>query len=83
LLGRRQPRHIRTSNTTARHAVQKITIFIANVTSFPISDATWRLISGENSVDADVRGQLSTNNVSITLRFVEQRSISSPPRMVV
>jgi DNA-binding transcriptional LysR family regulator len=34
--------------------------------------AIWRLISGESSVDVDVRGRLSTNNVSMTLRFVEQ-----------
>jgi DNA-binding transcriptional LysR family regulator len=40
--------------------------------SYMAQPAIWRLISGENSVDVDVRGRLSTNNVSMTLRFVEQ-----------
>jgi DNA-binding transcriptional LysR family regulator len=40
--------------------------------SYMAQPAIWRLISGESSVDVDVRGRLSTNNVSMTLRFVEQ-----------
>jgi DNA-binding transcriptional LysR family regulator len=32
----------------------------------------WRLVSGKRSVDVNVRGRLSTNNVSMTLKFAEQ-----------
>jgi DNA-binding transcriptional LysR family regulator len=40
--------------------------------SYMTQPAIWGLISGESSLDVDVRGRLSTNNVSMTLRFVEQ-----------
>jgi len=33
---------------------------------------SWRLISGRRSVDVNVHGRFSTNNVSMTLRFAEQ-----------
>jgi DNA-binding transcriptional LysR family regulator len=32
----------------------------------------WRLISGDSTVDVEVRGRFSTNNVSMTLRLAEQ-----------
>jgi DNA-binding transcriptional LysR family regulator len=32
----------------------------------------WRLIAGDEAVDAPVRGRFSTNNVSMTLKLVEQ-----------
>ncbi|CAB3774338.1 LysR family transcriptional regulator [Paraburkholderia humisilvae] len=33
---------------------------------------TWRVVSGKRSVDVDVQGRFSTNNVSMTLKFAEQ-----------
>jgi DNA-binding transcriptional LysR family regulator len=32
----------------------------------------WRLVSGDSSIDVDVHGRFSTNNVSMTLKFAEQ-----------
>jgi DNA-binding transcriptional LysR family regulator len=40
--------------------------------SYMARPSAWRLVSGKRSVDVDVRGRFSTNNVSMTLRFAEQ-----------
>jgi DNA-binding transcriptional LysR family regulator len=40
--------------------------------SYMARPSVWRLVSGKRSVDVDVRGRFSTNNVSMTLRFAEQ-----------
>jgi len=33
---------------------------------------SWRLVSGKKSVDVEVHGRFSTNNVSMTLKIAEQ-----------
>jgi DNA-binding transcriptional LysR family regulator len=40
--------------------------------SYMAQPKIWRLVSGKRSVDVDVHGRFSTNNVSMTLRFAEQ-----------
>jgi len=40
--------------------------------SYMAQPTVWRLVSGKRSVDVNVRGRLSTNNVSMTLKFAEQ-----------
>jgi DNA-binding transcriptional LysR family regulator len=40
--------------------------------SYMARPTSWRLVSGESSVEVDVRGRFSTNNVSMTLKFAEQ-----------
>ncbi|MEI9985569.1 MAG: LysR family transcriptional regulator [Aliidongia sp.] len=40
--------------------------------SYMAQPSIWRLVSGKNSIDIDVRGRFSTNNVSMTLRWAEQ-----------
>ena len=46
--------------------------------SYMAQPAIWRLISGESSVDVDVRGRLSTNNVSMTLQIRRAGDTASP-----
>jgi DNA-binding transcriptional LysR family regulator len=40
--------------------------------SYMAQPGSWRLISGRKSVDVNVHGRFSTNNVSMTLRLAEQ-----------
>lgn len=40
--------------------------------SYMAHPGVWRLISGKRSVDVNVHGRFSTNNVSMTLKFAEQ-----------
>jgi DNA-binding transcriptional LysR family regulator len=40
--------------------------------SYMAQPGNWRLISGRRSVDVNVHGRFSTNNVSMTLRLAEQ-----------
>jgi DNA-binding transcriptional LysR family regulator len=40
--------------------------------SYMAQPTHWRLMSGASSIDVDVHGRLSTNNVSMTLKFAEQ-----------
>jgi DNA-binding transcriptional LysR family regulator len=40
--------------------------------SYMAQPGIWRLVSGKKSVDVNVRGRFSTNNVSMTLKFAEQ-----------
>lgn len=40
--------------------------------SYMARPTSWRLVSGESSIDVDVHGRFSTNNVSMTLKFAEQ-----------
>jgi DNA-binding transcriptional LysR family regulator len=40
--------------------------------SYMAQPGNWRLISGRKSVDVNVHGRFSTNNVSMTLRLTEQ-----------
>jgi DNA-binding transcriptional LysR family regulator len=50
--------------------------------SYMAQPTRWRLVSGESSVDVDVHGRLSTNNVSMTLKFAEQGygiAVLAPP----
>jgi LysR family transcriptional regulator, regulator for bpeEF and oprC len=50
--------------------------------SYMAQPDVWRLISSRNSVDVNVHGRFSTNNVSMTLKFTEQGhgiAAMSPP----
>lgn len=40
--------------------------------SYMAQPGVWRAVSGKKSVDVNVHGRLSTNNVSMTLKFAEQ-----------
>jgi DNA-binding transcriptional LysR family regulator len=40
--------------------------------SYMAQPGSWRLVSGKKSVDVNVHGRFSTNNVSMTLKFAEQ-----------
>jgi DNA-binding transcriptional LysR family regulator len=40
--------------------------------SYMAQPNVWQLVSGESSIDVDVHGRFSTNNVSMTLKFAEQ-----------
>jgi DNA-binding transcriptional LysR family regulator len=40
--------------------------------SYMAQPGLWRLVSGQSSVDVDVHGRFSTNNVSMTLKFAAQ-----------
>lgn len=40
--------------------------------SYMAKPGVWQLVSGRKSIDVDVHGRFSTNNVSMTLKFVEQ-----------
>ncbi|MBV8651765.1 MAG: LysR family transcriptional regulator, partial [Alphaproteobacteria bacterium] len=40
--------------------------------SYMAEPGVWRVVSGKKSVDVNVHGRFSTNNVSMTLKFAEQ-----------
>ena len=40
--------------------------------SYMAEPGVWRLVSGKKTLDVDVHGRFSTNNVSMTLKFAEQ-----------
>jgi DNA-binding transcriptional LysR family regulator len=40
--------------------------------SYMAQPTAWRLVSSRRSVDVDVHGRFSTNNISMTLKFAEQ-----------
>jgi DNA-binding transcriptional LysR family regulator len=40
--------------------------------SYMAQPGVWRLVSGKKSIDVNVHGRFSTNNVSMTLKFAEQ-----------
>jgi DNA-binding transcriptional LysR family regulator len=40
--------------------------------SYMAQPGVWRVVSGRKSVDVNVHGRLSTNNISMTLKFAEQ-----------
>jgi DNA-binding transcriptional LysR family regulator len=40
--------------------------------SYMSQPGVWRVVSGRKSIDVNVHGRLSTNNVSMTLKFAEQ-----------
>ena len=40
--------------------------------SYMAQPNVWRLISGDSTIDVDVHGRFSSNNVSMTLKFAEQ-----------
>ncbi len=40
--------------------------------SYMAEPGVWRLVSGKKTLDVDVQGRFSTNNVSMTLKFAEQ-----------
>src|SRR5258708_19400581 len=40
--------------------------------SYIAEPGVWRLCSGQHTLDVDVQGRFSTNNVSMTLKFAEQ-----------
>jgi DNA-binding transcriptional LysR family regulator len=40
--------------------------------SYMTQPGVWRLVSGKRSIDVNVHGRFSTNNVSMTLKFAEQ-----------
>lgn len=52
--------------------------------SYMAQPGNWRLVSGKKSVDVNVHGRFSTNNVSMTLTFAEQGhgiAALSPPNV--
>jgi LysR family transcriptional regulator, transcriptional activator for dmlA len=52
--------------------------------SYMAQPGIWRLISGRKTVDVNVHGRFSTNNVSMTLKFAEQGhgiAALSPPNV--
>lgn len=59
----------------ARHGVPEHPKALADhaciLQSYMAQPGTWRLVSGKKSVDVDVHGRFSTNNVSMTLKLAE------------
>jgi DNA-binding transcriptional LysR family regulator len=52
--------------------------------SYMARPGVWRIVSGKRSIDVNVHGRFSTNNVSMTLKFVEQGhgiAALSPPNV--
>lgn len=52
--------------------------------SYMAEPGVWRIVSGKRSVDVNVHGRFSTNNVSMTLKFAEQGqgiAALSPPNV--
>jgi len=50
--------------------------------SYMVRPGIWRLVSGKKSIEVNVHGRLSTNNISMTLKFAEQGhgiAVLSPP----
>jgi DNA-binding transcriptional LysR family regulator len=52
--------------------------------SYMAEPGVWRVVSGKRSIDVNVHGRFSTNNVSMTLKFAEQGhgiAALSPPNV--
>ena len=52
--------------------------------SYMAEPGVWRVVSGKRSIDVNVHGRFSTNNVSMTLKFAEQGhgiATLSPPNV--
>jgi DNA-binding transcriptional LysR family regulator len=52
--------------------------------SYMAEPGVWRIVSGKRSIDVNVHGRFSTNNVSMTLKFAEQGhgiAALSPPNV--
>jgi DNA-binding transcriptional LysR family regulator len=52
--------------------------------SYMAESGVWRIVSGKRSIDVNVHGRFSTNNVSMTLKFAEQGhgiAALSPPNV--
>jgi DNA-binding transcriptional LysR family regulator len=52
--------------------------------SYVAEPGVWRVVSGKRSIDVNVHGRFSTNNVSMTLKFAEQGhgiAALSPPNV--
>jgi DNA-binding transcriptional LysR family regulator len=70
----------------ARHGVperpQDLSKHECILQSYMAQPGVWRVLSGKKSVDVNVHGRFSTNNVSMTLKFAEQGhgiAVLAPP----